>query len=95
MMDNYVVNVMEINKKCGHCGFEMKSALPFDGNLEIEIQPGDLLICDNCLGLNTVDENANFIKPSQEYLDSIPTGFKVELEKLLEVMKNKKAQRQN
>lgn len=95
MMDNYVTIAMKINNKCGHCGFEMQSALPFDGNNEIEIKPGDLLICDKCLGLNTVDENANFIKASQEYLDSIPAAFKHELDKLIDVMKSKRAQANN
>lgn len=95
MMDNYVVTVMSINNKCGHCGFEMKSALPFDGSNNIEIAPGDLLICDKCLGLNTVDEDANFVKPSQEYLDSIPAGLMIEIDKLVAVMKEKRKEANN
>ncbi len=94
-MDNYVASAMEINNKCAHCGFEMKSALPFNTAGEVEMRPGDLIICDKCLELNTLDEEANFIKPSQEYLDSIPAAFKHELDKLIDVMKSKRAQANN
>lgn len=94
-MDNYVVTVMSINNKCGHCGFEMKSALPFDGNKEVEIAPGDLLLCDKCLELNTVDDNGNFIKPSTEYLASVPPQMLYEIDKLVAVLKEKRKESLN
>jgi len=96
MMDNYVETVMNTNEnKCGHCGFEMKSALPFDGNQEVEMRPGDIILCDKCLEINTLDENMNFIKPTEEYMNSIPEEMRFEIEKLVKVLKEKRQESQN
>lgn len=86
---------MSTKTNCAHCNFEMKAAIPFSGDKETEMRPGDLVICDKCLELNTLDEDANFIKPSQEYLDSIPFGLKFEIDKLVQVMRTKRAESQN
>lgn len=94
MMDNYAESVMS-NNLCGHCDFEMKSALPFDGVESSEINPGDLLVCNACLGLNTVDQDANFIKADDEYLKNLPEAFLFEVEKVINIMKDKRKESNN
>jgi hypothetical protein len=96
MMDNYVANAMITTKKnCAHCNLEMKSALPFSTDKDVVIEPGDIIICENCMEMNTVDESANFIKPTQEYLDTVPPQIMFEMHNLITILKEKRKQANN
>jgi len=77
-----------MSNKCASCEMELPKALPVGHEEEVPVE-GDILLCSFCYELNVYNKDLQLVKPSEEFINSMPDWFKAQIDEFKEKMKKK------